>query len=273
MSKQQRAFAAHLAQVIQSLPVLFAAGEPPAALSPTTHSTPIPTTQSPQRLMPAPKVALNPTQSTLALQDELITACEEGDIKKITHIVGRGPHSNPASTAGKRSFAIAVHCMNPEGIDALLKQTRGVSPITWEECELHNRHHYNDQVFMVPKFNLESLKRLTDWEVLLQWSTLLEQIAPSPFLRERHLKLVADTWGHDVDCYSWEHLHSWVLGVRSILSWDSNPEHLTRIGKISRDFLTRTEWMYDAFRSQIKKKLDTAQPQLDTTPPRTLLTI
>lgn len=158
---------------------------------------PLSTAHYPQRLMPAPKAASNPEQ--LALQDKLVTACEQGDSKAIPTLLRRGAKPHVMNSAGKYPLGAAIWGMNPEVIDALLKQMNDVSPMTWEECEKHNLEHYKE-TFIISKFEPKTFK---------EWSQLLKKMEISKFVREYHLKKADELW-HDEDSSSWKKLVDYV---------------------------------------------------------------
>ena len=171
-------------------------------LRPLTHSSnpdrsvPSSTANYPQRLMPAPKAVSNPEQ---LLQDDLITACEQGDSKATLTLLRRGAKPHAMNSTGKYPLGAAIWGMNPEVIGALLKPMNDVSPMTWEECEKHNLEHYKE-TFIISKFEPKTFE---------EWSQLLKKMEISKFVRGHHLKKADELW-HDNDSSSWENLVNYV---------------------------------------------------------------
>lgn len=172
---------------------------PQILTAPSNIGQPVPlsTAHYPQRLMPAPKVALNPEQ--LTLQDELIAACEQGDSKATLTLLRRGAKPNAMNSTGKYPLGAAVWSMNPEVIGALLKQMNDVSPVTWEKCEKHNLEHYKE-TFIISKFEPKTFE---------EWGQLLKKMEISKFVRGHHLKKADELW-HDEDSSSWNNLVNYV---------------------------------------------------------------
>ena len=68
--------------------------------------------------------------------------------------------------------------------------------MTWQECEQHNKKFYNNEMFIVPEFDPQTLE---------EWNDLLQKMDSNPFIRASHLKK-ADVQWHDEDTSSWENL-------------------------------------------------------------------
>ncbi len=87
-------------------------------------------------LMPAPKKPA-PSTEQLKLQDQLIIACEQGDLKavqalfKTTFFRKLTAKPDVANTAGKQPLGAAVWGMNPSVVDELLMQAGGVAGAIW----------------------------------------------------------------------------------------------------------------------------------------------
>ena len=77
--------------------------------------------------------------------------------------------------------------MCPDVVNTLLKEAKGIAPMTWQKCEQHNKKYYNNEVFIIPKFNPQNFGA---------WNTFLQKMDPNPFIRTYHLKKVDEAW-HD----------------------------------------------------------------------------
>ena len=95
--------------------------------------------------MPAPKPKASPEQ--LALQDQLIAACKQGNAKTVMALLQKGAKPDIANTKGEQPLGAAVRGMCPDVVNALLQQAGGIAPMTWDECEQHNLKHYNRNVY------------------------------------------------------------------------------------------------------------------------------
>ena len=188
----------------------------------------------PQTIMAPPKPKVSPEQ--LALQDQLIAACKQGDEKTVTALVKRGAKPDIANAKGEQPLGAAVWGMCPDVVNALLKQASDVSPMTWEECEKHNLKYYKE-VFIVPKFDPQTFD---------EWNTLLQKMDPNPFVRAFHLKKADEQW-HDKDSQSWEALCSFV------------GRHGGGVGGVSKRTVMLSEAGYVGFRTQIKQRVETAK--------------
>ncbi len=189
----------------------------------------------------------------LQLQDQLIAACKQGDEKAVKALLQQGATPDMANAKGEQPLGAAVWGMCPDVVNALLKQTGGVAPITWDECEKHNLKHYKE-VFIVPKF---------DPQTFCAWSYLLRKMEPNPFIREFHLKKVDEQW-QDNDTASWDNLKRWIDRVSDVdsrgVEWRVTRRDWARL--LERGL---TEAGYVGFRSQIKQGVETAkQPTVDS---------
>ena len=117
---------------------------------PLPKSTPPVSQIIPQTIMPPPKPKASPAQ--LALQDQLITACKQGNEKAVKAFLQQGAKPDIANAKDEQPLGAAVWGMCPAVVNALLKQAGGIAPITWGECEKHNIKYYRE-VFIVPKFD------------------------------------------------------------------------------------------------------------------------
>jgi hypothetical protein len=170
------------------------------------------------------------------LQDQLITACEQGDAKTVLSLCQQGAKPDLANSTGKHPFGAGVWGMNPEIVNELLKQTGRVAPMTWLECESHNLKWYKE-VFIMSKFAPQTYG---------EWYQLLLKIEPSPFLRVYHLKCADDVW-HDRDSSSWEMLKHvvkrWRVAGSCHYYWVT-------------DVVRTTEAGYADYRIQIKQQIE-----------------
>ena len=119
----------------------------------------------------------------LKLQNKLVVACRNGDEKQVTMLLEQGAKPNVTTAQGEQPLGAAVYGMCPGVVDAILKEAKGIAPMTWEECEKHNRKYYEGEVFIVPKFNPNLYN---------EWYTLLKKIEQNTFVREWHLNKVND---------------------------------------------------------------------------------
>ena len=226
---------------------------PSQTIATLTKPLPIPAMSQilPQTLMPAPKSEpVKVSKEQLKLQDELVIACEQGDIKavqalfKTTFFRKITAKPDVANTAGKQPLGAAVWGMNPDVVNELLKQAGGVAPMTWDECEKHNLKYYKE-VFIVPKFDPQTYE---------EWYQLLQKMDPNPFIRAFHLKNVDEQW-HDKDSSSWERLYGAVRKDKRL----SNEYWLKMRyeGNLAWGF-NQTETGYVGFRTQIKQGVESA---------------
>ncbi len=191
----------------------------------------------PQTILPPPKPQITPQQ--LALQDQLITACKQGDEKRVKSLLQQGAKPDIANAEGEQPLGAAVWGMCPDVVNTLLKQVGGVAPMTWHKCEQHNKKYYNNEVFIVPKF---------DPRTFGEWNDLLQKMDLNPFIRALHLKEVDEQW-HDSDSSSWENLKEYV-GSSELVG--------ASIGSLG-GFQHVTEKRFESFRVQIKKEIETAK--------------
>jgi serine/threonine protein kinase len=213
----------------------------PQTIATPTKSRPIPlvsqTVAQTMMLMPKPKA--NPEQ--LALQDQLIAACKQGDKIMVMGLLKQGAKPDMPDAKGEQPLGAAVWGMCPDVVNALLKEAKGIAPMTWEECEKHNQRFYQE-VFIVPKFDPQTFK---------EWNDLLQKIDPNPFVRAFHLKKADEHWQGE-DSSSWENLKSYMrrrIGLR---------EGLSRSRYFGRLVPSETEQGYVGFRTQIKQSIESA---------------
>ncbi len=188
-----------------------------------------------QTILPPPKLKANPTQ--LALQDQLIEACKQGDEKTVKVLLQQGAKPDMANAKGEQPLGAAVWGMCPDVVNALLKQAGSIAPMTWGECEKHNLKYYKE-VFIISKFDPSTYGK---------WYTLLQKMDPNPFIRAYHLKKADEQW-HDKDTSSWENWISWVRDGRLGGWW-----------KMGGAVASKTETGYFGFRTQIKQTIESAK--------------
>lgn len=140
----------------------------------------------------------------LKLQDDLITACEQGDEARVQALLEQGAKPNGPGTGdwilpGKQPLGAAVWGMNPEVVNLLLWQMNIASPMTWAQCERHNKIHYQ-VTFIMPSFLPQNFTH---------WHALLKTLDSNPFLRAHHLKECNEIW-HNTRSSSWENLIRYV---------------------------------------------------------------
>lgn len=101
-------------------------------------------------LLPPPVSPPTPTPtSQLELQDRLVVACNRNELKKIQELFEQGAKPDMPNQYGEQPLGKAVRAMHPETVALLIKLANGIAPMTWEECEQHNRKHYKG-VFVWP---------------------------------------------------------------------------------------------------------------------------
>ena len=98
-----------------------------------------------QTILPPPKPQTSPEQ--LVLQDQLIVACKQGDMKAVKALLQQGAKPDIANAKGEQPLGAAVWGMCPDVVNALLKQAGGVASMTWQECEKHNLKHYQRSIY------------------------------------------------------------------------------------------------------------------------------
>ncbi len=213
--------------------------EPPKLMPPVSQIIP-------QTIIAPPKLKASPEQ--LALQDQLIAACEQGDAKTVTLLLKQGAKPDVAGTPGrfslgKQPLGAAVWGMCPDVVNTLLKEAKGIAPMTWQECEQHNKKYYNNEVFIIPKF---------DPQTYGEWYQLLQKMDPNPFIRAYHLKK-ADELTRNNDTSSWE-------AYKGKFTWGWGEDRgAWRIARYPGCVLGETEKGFVNYRSQIKQGIETAK--------------
>ncbi|MBS0351759.1 MAG: ankyrin repeat domain-containing protein, partial [Proteobacteria bacterium] len=184
-------------------------------------------------------------QRSLLLQNELIAACKQGDEKTVTALLKRGAKPDMPNAKGEQPLGAAVWGMCPDVVNALLKEAKGIAPMTWEECEKHNLEKYKE-VFIIPKF---------DPQTFGEWNTLLQKMDPNPFIRAFHLKKADEQW-HNDDTSSWDNLKRYVRGcVKHGVERGYDTCSVLMPWKLKR----ATEHAFVSYRSQIKQGVESAK--------------
>ncbi len=208
-----------------------------------------------QTIMAPPKPKVTPEQ--LALQDQLIAACKQGDVKAVEVLFKRGAKPDIANAKDEQPLGAAVWGMCPDVVNTLLKQAGGVASMTWQECENHNLKYYKE-VFIVEKFQPP---------IWGDWYNLLVKINDNLFLRTFHLNQVNKTLPKD-EPMDWKELKE---GIKH--QYESTKQHLYKrtssrlycnVGRPNE--IVQTEAGYTDFKTQIKKSIESAiQPTLGNT--------
>lgn len=129
------------------------------------------------------------TASALALQTQLITACERGDLSAAKLTILQGAELLNVDPQAKQPLAAAVWAMNGELIDFLIftAQLKGAPLMTWDDCEKHNQRHYG-KIFGVTLPN--NLYQVTYGD----WVQLLSQMDAFPGISQLHLESCQKVW-------------------------------------------------------------------------------
>lgn len=211
--------------------------------------------------------------AVLKFQDELVTACEEGDSKTVRLLLKNGAKPDAANAKSIQPLGAAVWGMNLEVINVLLEAMGGASPMTWEACEGHNINHYKE-VFMISSF---------DPKTYSDWYALLEKMKQNGFVnREREAIIPPDgsilpplPYRHRYSDGSYDH-HP-ITDPHPITTVTSRivtrPKHVW-IGGIARDlgetqqveeqrpnptpYLARIEARFASLKAEITKKIESA---------------
>lgn len=133
------------------------------------------------------------------MQDRLVVACEQGDLEGVKKAVKLGAKVGLRDRVGKHPLGAAVWGMNPEVVNYLTEEMKGIAVLTWEECKSHNQQYYKE-VFMFSEFNPQTYR---------EWHQLLLKMNRSPFLAAQHLAEARKVW-HDAFTSSWERFVVWV---------------------------------------------------------------
>jgi serine/threonine protein kinase len=174
------------------------------------------------------------------LQNELIEACENGNLLQVKATIAKGALIDFPYGQGKNPLFSAVYGMSPDVVNYLIAQFKEeASSITWEACEGHNKEHYG-QTFLIMKFAPYTYR---------DWYNLLLKIEPNKFLSECHLIQVRNIWGEsDSACSSWLALKEYVTNS---MEWRSVILENTNVYSVGR-----TERELELNRTQIKRVIE-----------------
>ncbi len=172
-----------------------------------------------------------PMQS--ALQDQLVTACKEGDEKQVGMLLEKGALPDMPNAEGEQPLGAAVWGMCPNIINALLTRVDGVAPMTWRQCEAHNSICYKG-VFVGTYGPLY---------YRVEWYKLLQKIESNKFMKSIHLEGACK---HYQEQYSWENLK--LKCARLSQPYDAK--------KKDEEFWEKTEQEFENFRKQIKQTIE-----------------
>ncbi len=188
----------------------------------------------------------------LSLQNELITACENGSLSKVKAAITKGALVNLPNAQNKKPLYCAVYGMNPEVVNYIIAQRSKKASTTssWEACEEHNKKHYG-QTFLNMKFAPKTYS---------EWYTLLTQIESNEFLEGHHLAQVQGYYEKT----------EWCVNLQSLLEWVSSRAartHYLLIYYDRRSVFPETEAEYDGCRNQIIRAMEEAEvvPNQETT--------
>jgi hypothetical protein len=123
----------------------------------------------------------------MRLQDQLVEACEQGDLEGVKTAIRAGALPMEPSSVGRiLPLGAAVVGMNPSIVDFLIQEMQGITPITWEEIEAHNHSKYG-KVFLVSEFKAGDLGK---------WKIFLHIIEPSRYISQIHIGVANMIWHH-----------------------------------------------------------------------------
>ena len=189
---------------------------------------------------PKPKA----TSEQLRLQDQLIAACKQGDLKGAQGAFRQGAKPYPLDEKkDEHPLGAATWGMNPDVVNEIIRQASGVAPMTWQECERHNLKYYKE-VFIIPKFDPKTFE---------EWNALLKKMDPNPFICEFHLKKANEQWGASWTG-AWRNYKDY-MDYRSYTAYRSFSGGFEEKDKLAR---AETEAGYVNYRSQIKQGIESA---------------
>ncbi len=215
-----------------------------------------------QTIMPPPKPKATPEQ--LMLQDKLIMACKQGDAKAVGTLLQQGAKPDIANAKGEQPLGAAVWGMCPNAVIALLKQTGGVTSMTWQECEQHNLTHYQE-MFIVHKFDPKNYR---------EWYQLLLKMDSSLFIPAFYLRTAKEidwisegvTWSYMKESF----LSLSCPGAMKVLPLKTPSTFSMLVGgsvwplmnllsnRETTEDPNRMEKRFEGFRSQIKQSIKSA---------------
>ena len=178
----------------------------------------------------------------LTLQNELVKACEQGNLSAVRTAVEKGAKPGDRNGEDKLPLGAAVWGMNPQIVTFLLEQKRTEPSMTWQECQAHN------QIFYGELFAITSFKPVT----FADWLILLERMKKSPFLLDYHLRYAQKAWktNDPTDIVSFEKLRDEYFMVHGL--------HLTVNGTNGGKWVRQhddTEKGYNEFRTSIQTRI------------------
>ncbi|MBS0351037.1 MAG: protein kinase [Proteobacteria bacterium] len=199
-----------------------------------------------QTILAPPKLKLNAAQ--LALQNQLIVACKQGDEKRVKTLLQQDAKPDVANAEGEHPLGAAIWGMCPDVIKTLLTHAGGIAPMAWKKCEQHNLKYYKE-VFIISKFAPQTFG---------EWRQLLLKIDLNLFIRAFHLKKVNEKW-NDSNTSSWRNLKQWVKYISmSNNNDDWIGEELMILENRWRS-IAETEKGLVSYRIQIKQDIESAK--------------
>ena len=86
----------------------------------------------------------------MPLQDELIEACKNGSLSQVEAALAKGALVDLPNEQGKHPIYAAVYGMNDKVVTHLIGLLKeDANPISWKDCETHNKKHYEQQIFLL----------------------------------------------------------------------------------------------------------------------------
>jgi Protein tyrosine and serine/threonine kinase len=100
-----------------------------------------------------------------SIQDELIRACENGDMSAVQAAFNKGAQAHLADNQGRLPIGAAIYGMNLIIVEDLIKKHRsGISSLKWEDYVRHNLEHYQE-LYTFPD---KPLGAASNWEKFIQ---------------------------------------------------------------------------------------------------------
>lgn len=81
----------------------------------------------------------------LVKQNDLIIACEQGDLSKVKAAIKDKARPDLPDAKGKQPLGAALWGMDPAVVDFLLEQKWLTRPMNWDECIQHNQKYYKEE--------------------------------------------------------------------------------------------------------------------------------
>ena len=167
----------------------FSEGKSLVIFSESVPTTP-PIEQELKNSLPSPGIAVEEKKSALTLQNELILACEQGNLSAVKGAIQKGAKPFDPDATGKHPIGAAVWGMSPEILDYLLSQRKNEKILTWDDIEKHNRQYYQNTVWILTQFSPENFG---------DWQTLIGQMDKNAFLRDIHLQIYNQQYQKDLN--------------------------------------------------------------------------